>query len=50
MIDWLDLGSDFRQFATSDVEGELNAQATGAQLLSIICKEPLQIEAGTIPD
>jgi hypothetical protein len=39
MISMLGRGSDFRQFVTHDVEGELYAQTPGAQLLSLTCKE-----------
>mgnify|MGYP003580293875 CR=1 FL=1 len=44
MIAMLGRGSDFRQFVTNDVEGELYAQTPGAQLLSITCKEAPRLE------
>lgn len=49
MISWLGRGNNFRQFVTNDVEGELYAQTPGAQLLSITCKGPLQIETNAAP-
>lgn len=49
MIAWLGRGSNFRQFVTNDVEGELYAQTPGAQLLSITCKGPLQLETSAMP-
>lgn len=49
MISWLGRGSNFRQFATNDVEGELYAQTPGAQLLSTTCKGPLQLETNAAP-
>lgn len=44
MIAMLGRGSDFRQFVTNDVEGELYAQTPGAQLVSITCKEAPRLE------
>ena len=49
MISWLGRGSNFRQFVTNDVEGELYAQTPGAQLLSITCKGPLNLETRAMP-
>lgn len=49
MISWLGRGNNFRQFLTNDVEGELYAQTPGAQLLSITCKGPLQMETNAAP-
>lgn len=49
MISWLGRGSNFRQFVTNDVEGELYGQTPGAQLLSIVCKGPLQLETSAMP-
>jgi hypothetical protein len=49
MIPWLGRGGNFRQFVINDVEGELYAQTPGAQLLSISCKGPLQLETKAMP-
>jgi hypothetical protein len=38
MIEWLRKGRDFRQFVVCDIESELYAQDSGAQLLSVNCK------------
>ncbi|HWG87182.1 MAG TPA: hypothetical protein VN679_05320 [Candidatus Acidoferrales bacterium] len=40
MIEWLRRGKDFREFVTSDIESELYAQDSGAQLLSLECEKP----------
>lgn len=48
MIAMLGRGSDFRQFVTHDVEGELYAQTPGAQLLSITCKETPKLETSAV--
>jgi len=49
MISWLGRGNGFRQFVTNDVEGELYAQTPGAQLLSITCKGPPNLETRAMP-
>jgi hypothetical protein len=48
MIAMLGRGSDFRQFVTHDVEGELYAQTPGAQLISITCKEAPKLETSAL--
>lgn len=48
MIAMLGRGSNFRQFVTNDVEGELYAQTPGAQLLSITCKEAPRLETSAV--
>lgn len=35
MMEWLWKGNDFRQFVIHDLEGELYAQDSGSQLLSV---------------
>jgi hypothetical protein len=37
MIEWLGKGKDFRQFVVNDIEGELYAQDSNSQLLSVNC-------------
>lgn len=44
MIEWIRKGRDFRQFVVNDIEVELYAQDTSAQLLSVECKARPRIE------